>query len=478
MSFRLFHHIIMLMVALVMMIGCSKSGERLSEKTPGSSAQSPYVITNVNVLPMTESNKVLENVTVTIEEGIISAIDANVPENAVKIDGEGKWLIPGLIDMHVHNLADINFGSNYPTKGASLFFDDQDFMLLYIANGVTTVFELTARSEHFGQRNEIRKGNIIGPRIAMAFLIDGGESGNVANTSLEGRQTVRLAKAQGHEFIKVYSQLNVETYKAIIDEAMKQDMKVIGHIPISFRGQTEEAFVPHFGMIAHAEEFSKQTDKFTVEEAQRFAKLAKANGTWVTPNLSNLVKIAEQARSLESVSNAPSFKYVHPLMQSKWIVSNQYNQGTNPNRIAYYDKLVNFHTELVKAFVDAGVPIVAGTDAGTSGIIWGFSLHDELELLVEAGLSTQQALNSATRLPATWLEIDDRVGTVEVGKNADLILLDANPLEDISNIRKISGVFADGKWVSNEDIDKMLSELAAKNEQNKTNFDWQKRREY
>jgi hypothetical protein len=314
------------------------------------------------------------------------------------------------------NLADINFGSNYPTKGATLFINTQDFMSLYVANGVTTVFELSARVEHFGQRNEIINGKVIGPRMALAILVEGGAaSGNVANTPSDGRQTVRIAKAQGYEFIKVYSRLNIETYKAIIDEANKQGMKVVGHIPNAFKGRIEEAFVPHFDMVAHAEEYAKQSDSFTDQEARRFAKLAKENGTWQTPTLITMERIAAQARFLGSVRNLPSLKYVHPLMQSKWLTANNYNTGTTPERVAYFKKLIRFHVLLVKAFKEAGVPIVTGTDAGTSGVVWGFSLLDKIELLVKAGLTAEEALASATRLPAAWLKIDDKVGTVEVG---------------------------------------------------------------
>jgi imidazolonepropionase-like amidohydrolase len=111
--------------------------------------------------------------------------------------------------------------------------------------------------------------------------------------------------------------------------------------------------------------------------------------------------------------------------------------------------------------------------------VWGFSLHDELELLVKAGLTTQEALVSATRLPATWLGIQDKVGTVEVGKFADLLLLDANPLDNISNTRKISGVFVNGKWMSRKKIDAMLSDLANRNNAaDKNKYDWKKRKEY
>ncbi len=118
---------------------------------------------------MTTENIVIKNATVVIKDKKILSINRSIPDSAKIIDGKGKWLIPGLIEMHVHNLADINFSSNYPTKGATFFTDTQDFMLLYFANGVTSAFELSGRVEHFGQRNEIKSGKVIGPRIALAF---------------------------------------------------------------------------------------------------------------------------------------------------------------------------------------------------------------------------------------------------------------------------------------------------------------------
>lgn len=431
-----------------------------------------YAIKNVNVIPMTKENKVIENATVVVKENKIFSINNSIPENATIIDGTDKWLIPGLIDMHVHTLADGSPFVIYPTKGPLVSYNTQYNMTPYIANGVTTVFDLGARTEHFGQRNEIIRGNIIGPRIALAKVIGGKKSNPIAKNPSDGRNAVRFAKEEGYEFIKVYTWLNEETFKAVIDEAEKQNMKVVGHIPVAFEGKpAKDLFVPNFGLIAHAEELSKQTDDFSYEKAQEFARLAKENGTWLIPNLINMISISEQAKSLKNIKNLQGFKYVHPLMQSKWLTSNGY-YGASEKLIEYYNKLYDFHILIVKAFKEAGVPMVAGTDSGISGIIWGFSLHNELKLLVGAGLTNEEALASATRLGAEWLEIGDKLGTIETGKFADLVLLEENPLDNISNTRKILGVFVNGKWIDRSKIDIMLSDIEKWNNDNKEKYDW------
>ncbi|HRO43561.1 MAG TPA: amidohydrolase family protein [Flavipsychrobacter sp.] len=428
---------------------------------------------------MTARKEVFKNATIVIEGNKIISINKPIPDNTEIIDGHGKWLIPGLIDMHVHIPVDGHFNATHPTRVAAIFTNTQDIMTPFLANGVTTIFDLNSRAGHFGQRNEILRGTVIGPRIALAAMINGGSGeGRIANTPSDARQSVRIAKAEGYEFVKVYSQLNIETYHAIVDEANNQGMKVVGHIPNAFKGKIEKAFVPNFGMVAHAEEFFKQTEKDSIQDVKYLAQLAKENGTWVIPTLITIVSIANQGRSLDSVRALPSLPYVHPLLQSKWLTANNYNKNATSESLARLERMIEFNNGLVKALKSIGVPIVAGTDAGISGVVWGFSLHDELELLVGAGLTPEEALNSATFLPAIWLGIDGIAGTVEVGKLSDLVLLDANPLEDIRNIRKIAGVFANGQWLDKARIDAMLSDLSKRNSDIKDKYDWNKRGVY
>ncbi len=470
---NLLQSIIFILFLLVISVGYSQQNDGIQNSK---TSKETYAIKNVNIITMTSSNAVINNATVVVSENRIESINGTIPKNAEIIDGKGKWLMPGLIDMHVHVPIDSGpFGPKKPTQGATIFFDLQDYMTLNIANGITAIFDLNSSPEHFGQRNEIAKGKVIGSRMALAALLEGGKGrGRRVNTPEDGRQAVRSAKAEGYEFIKLYSELNVETYKAIIDEVNKQGLKTIGHIPDAFQGKLKDAFIPHFGMVAHAEELAKHCIDYSEQEAQRFAQMLKENGTWLSPTLTTMVQIASQVRSLDELKASTTLQYVHPLLQSKWLTANNYNKKSSPENIAYFEKFVKFHELLVKACKDAGVPMVVGTDAGTSGVVAGFSVHDELGLLVAAGMTPEEVLSSATRLPATWLGIDSEVGTVEVGKLADLVLLDANPITDIKNTRKIAGVFVNGNWLDKNKINATLLDLSKRNTANKDKFDWKK----
>lgn len=455
--------------------GVPASGAPANPYGPATPEPKSIVIENVTLVPMTDNDAIILGATVVIDKGRIAAINGPVPKGAKRINGKGKWLIPGLTDMHVHLPNDDQLPIETPRGDPPrVDFGTQDIMTPYVANGVTQILNMDATPASVGQRNEVESGRVIGPHMALAAVVDGKRpEGRIANNPSDARQMVRDVQAEGYNFVKVYWRLDVETFLAIIDEANKRGMKVLGHIPKAFEGQLDKAFVPGFGMVAHAEEFSKHSDKFEDADAVRFAKLAKQSGTWVTPNLVAMRWIASQARSLDELRANPQNAYMHPLLQSKWVKANGYNPRlSKPSTVAYFDRMVEFHRRLVRAFKAEGVPMVAGSDTLVSGVVSGFSLHDELELLAGAGMTNAEVLASATRLSAQWLGVDKDRGTIEVGKRADLVLLDADPLADIANTRKIAGVFLSGRFLGRTELNAMMADLAKRNKAGLARFDW------
>jgi imidazolonepropionase-like amidohydrolase len=416
---------------------------------------------------MTLHGDVLKDATVVIKGNRIESITTSAPPNksARVIDARGKWLMPALADMHVHIEND---------RLLRLYLQDQtipagtvrtaDALLPYVANGVLQVAVLTAMPETIAQRDEVESGRVLGPHIALAAMIDGAPPiwpigmTRVAATPSDGRQAVRDAFAEGYEMIKVYSRLDLATFLAIVDEARKLKMRVLGHIPHRGQGTTDKFFVPGFDMVVHAEEFAQQTEPPALQQVARYAQLAKENGTWLTATLTTNERIVEETKHPETLKSRAEIRCLHPRMQTVTIDQNPYTQQSSPARNEFLERIAQFNSVLVRAFAAAGVPIVAGTDSLVYGVVPGFALHDELEALARAGLSNRAVLESATRLPAEWLgTIQDR-GEVAVGKRADLLLLDADPLTDVANTRRISAVIVSGQYHSRADLDARMKD--------------------
>lgn len=422
-------------------------------------------ITHVTVLSMAAEAPPRLDQTVVIEAGRVRAVsaahEARIPRGARRIDGRGKWLMPALTDAHVH-LPNDHYALDRP--GAV---DTQDQLTPYLVNGVLQVFNLSATALSVAQAREVEVGQVLGPHIANAAMIDGdppvrpGQT-RVAATPADGRQTVRNIRFEGYRYVKVYSRLSEDTYQAIVDEARQDGLKVVGHIPNSYRGHTAAAFVPGYGLVAHAEEFAKQSSDFSDADIDAFAKAAKANGTWLIATLTISDWIARETESLDPVRRLPTLKYLSPSVRAQWLLANPYQKAATPDRLARFRKIVDFNARLVRAFAREGIPILAGTDAMVPAAVPGFSLHDELEMLAQAGLSNRQVLEGATRLPAEWLGVGADRGTLAAGKRADLLLLDADPLADVANTRRIAAVIDGGRYLSRADLAARLDVLAKK----------------
>ena len=455
-------------VAALLLVLCSAESQAGPPKPPD-----PFAITHVTVLPMTPDAAPLADMTVTLRAGRIAAISpgsARIPSGLRKIDGRGKWLMPGYSDMHMHlendRMGRLHVGDPTLPDGT---FELEDALTPYLANGVLQIFNLSSMSETIGQRVDVESGRVSGPHIATAAMIDGSPPTwplgmtRAAATPEDGRQAVRDAKAEGYEFIKVYSKLTLETFTAIVEEARLQKMRVVGHIPQRGQGITEKFFIPGFDLVAHAEEFAQHTDPPDLDAIPRYVDMAKRNGTWLVATLSLDERIVEEIRDPDSLKRRHELRHMHPRAYDMVINGNPYLKDRSERRIGYVQKIVDFNCPLVKAFTAAGIPVLTGTDAPVPGVAPGFALHDEFESLSKCGMSNAQILESTTRRAAEWLgTLTDR-GTVEVGKRADLVLLDASPLEQIANTRRISAVIAGGHYLPRAELDRRLARLAERN---------------
>jgi cytosine/adenosine deaminase-related metal-dependent hydrolase len=431
-----------------------------------------YAIEYVTILPMTPGGAPIEDATLVVRDGriadIVRAGLTRLSPGLKRIDGRGKWLMPGLADMHVHSL-NRGYGRQLPGGQAfpAHYMNTADVMLPFIANGVTQILEMSALPETLEQRDEIESGAALGPHIAAAAMLDGdppvwANSARVATTPEEGRRAVRDIAAAGFPFVKVYARLELPVFEAVVDEAKSAGVRVIGHVPAGSSGQSENVLISGFSMVAHAEEFSKLDANPDLADIARYAAICRRNGIWIATTLITNVWIANQTRDPEVVASAAGIQYLHPVLVEHWKRENRYSVDVTARKFTARNRLVSFTRDLVKIFDDEGVPILPGTDAIIPGVVYGFSLHDELELLAQAGLDNLKILESATRLPAEFLNVADVRGTIEIGKAADFILLDANPLADISNTRTIAAVIRGGQYLSRAKLDGMMQDLAAR----------------
>jgi imidazolonepropionase-like amidohydrolase len=170
--------------------------------------------------------------------------------------------------------------------------------------------------------------------------------------------------------------------------------------------------------------------------------------------------IARQTRDPATVAASPNLKFMHPALVAQWLHENRYAQRATPERAHRFEQMVDFNARLVRAFAAAGIPMLAGTDASVPGVAYGFSLHDELQMLVKAGMTNSQVLQSATRLSAEFLGVASSRGTIEPTKAADLVLLDADPRVDIGNTRRITAVVIGGRYLSRAELDARMNDLA------------------
>jgi imidazolonepropionase-like amidohydrolase len=436
----------------------------------------PLVIKRVTVIDAT-GKAAQPDMTVVVEGDHIAAVSpwkkAKVPKNAQVVDGAGKFLIPGLWDMHAHGASDGRAAQSYP---------------LYLANGVVGVRDMWGPSDANAWRTQHASSDKPSPSVYLGSpIVDGPipmSPGSIAIANeAQGREVVAQQQQRGADFIKVYSLLPRDIYFAIADEARKRGIPFEGHVPLWVKAaeasDAGQKSIEHLTQVAYGcsgealiagtraagspigpnqnPRFLKELRAFeTYDEAKAqalFARFVK-NGTWQCPTLT-------VSRWVTRLNDAPSvddarLKYVRKNARSfdpktNVLFKDMTAEGWAASRSVFHENM-----KLVGRMHRAGVSILAGTD--TFNPPPGFSLHDELALLVEAGLSPMAALQASTSNAARFMGQLDRRRTIEPGKIADLVLLDKDPLADIHNTRYIEAIVLNGKLMPRTALDAMLVE--------------------
>ncbi|MDH4046896.1 MAG: amidohydrolase family protein [Gammaproteobacteria bacterium] len=422
-----------------------------------------YAIVNVNVIPMT-SEAVLIARTVVVIDGRIAAIGevekTPIPKDAKIIDGTDRYLMPGLSEMHAH------------VPGATS--KDLDRVLgLFVANGITLIRGMLGQPSHLELREKLAHGEVLGPRL---FTSGPSFNGNSVSSPAQAAEMVREQHRGGYDFLKIHPGLSNAEFHAVADTARELGMPFAGHVPEDV--PIEEALVAGIATIDHLDGYMvsllKANDDpsggyggffgvFLADLADegRIARIARETadaGVWNVPTEA-LFEHLVSAEDVRRMSQWPEMKYMPSGTVSNWQEAKLGFLNDVSYKSSTVERAIELRRKLILALHRAGAGLLLGSDAPQVFNVPGFSIHRELRMLVEAGLSPFEALQTGTVYPASFLNQEARFGTVQTGLDADLVLLDGNPLDDIDNSRRIHGVILGTRWLSRQDLDRLLKQF-------------------
>lgn len=408
--------------------------------------QAPVAFVGVDVLTMTDEGFV-RNQVVVVEDGAVRQMGPvgtiEPPALARTIEVQpGSVLMPGLTDAHVH-IPDAQ----------------EETLPLFIANAVTTVFNLEGDERHLRLRERVLEGEIEGPNILTAgpFLAET----NVPSVRA-AEEVIEQHMASGFDFVKIHGRISETAYAALTSTARAAGLPVLGHAP---RNLPFQAVLDHGQVgVAHAEEliYTHLTDLDESRLPALAGEIADA-GVWITPTMTTFQAITEQwarPEGLEARLARPESQWLPGSIRERWETSGIYSSRQERGR-ARIEAMNAFHDPIVTALYEAGVPLLTGTDAPIPGIMPGFAIHDELAEFVSAGVPTASALEAATKNPGLFVQHvapgAERFGVVEVGARADFVLVSGDPRGDLTLLRRPNGVMVRGRWYDREALDRLLS---------------------
>jgi cytosine/adenosine deaminase-related metal-dependent hydrolase len=426
---------------------------------------------DVNVIPMDREGAVLTGQTVIVRAGRIEVLGPSgstaVPEGATRVQASGRFLIPGLAEMHGHIPA---VGADGPNPRWA-----EDVLFLYVAGGALTVRGMQGHPSHLELRERVESGALIGPRL---YLSGPSMSGNSVPDAATAERLVREYHEAGYDHLKVHEGLSRESYDAIVRTASELEMRWGGHV--SQVVGVDGALTARQATIDHLDDYIEAAQRdgspaLAMSGAERAAALplnvdeskipdlarrTAAAGVAVVPTMA-LWERLRGAHAPETLTGMPELHYVPQSMVDQW--SNSAGQAHERNPRESSSAEVRFRNSMLEALSDAGVTILMGTDAPQVFSVPGFSLRREAVAMQEAGMTPWQILQSGTVAVASHFGTEAEAGTIAAGKRADMILLEANPLDDIDNIGRIAGVVVNGNWLPQSEIDRRLEEIASRN---------------
>jgi imidazolonepropionase-like amidohydrolase len=412
---------------------------------------------NVSVIPM-DRERVLSEQTVLVTGGRITAVGAGgqvtVPPGATRISGRGQFLIPALAEMHAHVPS---------AQGAA---QAERVLFLYVANGIGTIRSMLGDPSHFRLRERAMRGEIVAPTM---YLSGPSFNGQTAATPEAASTRVTEQKKAGYDLLKIHPGVPRTAFDALAATADKVGIRFAGHVPadVGLRRALEAKFSTIDHLDGYIEALTRSgapgSQNFGVNlmpyvDESRIAALVaetKAAGTWNVPT-QILLENWYGPDDVEAMRKWPEIRYANPGEVSQWVATKQKNMQAVP--ADQRQRFIALRRRLIKALNDGGAGILLGSDAPQVWNVPGFSIHRELATYVASGLTPYQALATGTRNVAVHTGTLDRTGTIESGKRADLVLLQGNPLQDISNTTRIAGVMINGRWLSKAEIDRRLTE--------------------
>lgn len=452
-----------LLLPVILVLGAC--GGSSSPANSGAAADTDsYAIVDVTVVDV-ESGKAVPGRTVIVSGELIDIVGetegVEIPAGARTVDGQGLYLMPGLVDAHVH------------------FFDAPVFGRVMIANGVLLVRDMAMlTNQALELRDQLNRGEILGPQMVVTGAVLDGDPPFFPDVSLalstpeDGRVAVRQQADAGVDMIKVYTLLEADTFLAIVDEAQQLGLKAVGHVPESI--YIEDAAAAGLASSEHLHGFDKVIGKLLgervdlsyrgigadagyllrLDEVDRrelqdvFGRL-RDSGLTVCPTV---VTFHAGAR-LDSVRAGvfPGSDYISQTVLDIWET-----QWTQQDQLP--DAMWQNWAQMVDQLNEAGVPLMVGTDLIFPGIVPGFSVHEEMAIWQDAGIAPAEVLRSATIVPTRFMGLDDGLGTIAEGKTASMVLVAANPLEDVRHAQQTEGVFLRGQYFSPDELDDLLAE--------------------